>query len=671
MLVVCLGWLSDSRPRAQKAVATSWEGTLTVVHIRTAISAGQVTVSGTVTTSWTITLRAKETGRVDVNDRNGKLTGQFVLLADGGSSWTAEISGSINRTVERARGEETTQQTYSGNGTGSAALQRGWIYYSLSDDDPLKNTLPNGAYSLLGDQAQSLSYEIETKVTRPDGTSSTRTATSPAGMPLSFCIGLRQLDVPSATGSAVQGEQIGGSLGALNVPGCDTGTPVINNYMMSGSYSAAGPGDQNTWSATWALQKTLDVKATVTKPDASWRPSFDGSATVTATLDASQGLTGKFRFILYDVSSEPGNATNYGTATDKDLEFAPGQAGFSEPTATSDGWQIEGTATGTSATVQIWSLDYGGWGRLKAEVNVEGKWYTCTADGGGSYVTIPRDDDENRIADQWETDHDVAGQPASADTDANPAGAGTGDGFSNYEEYRGFVVNGEWQDTDPRSKDLFVYDEIGRGTGYFGALGVLVHLIGQNEYDRGSRVVNFDRGYGSAGAQKGLYLHSGSADQCPDRPTAGLVGCVSPEIGTPNAVNDVIIVAEGSAFDSDVAHELGHGVNIFHHGEAVGTCVSKRTGAVVDYVAVSFTGGQWSGDVSCVMRYDHCLVYRSWNTSDKWCYHYPDDTAGTTFCSSAGGTGFNSGPHRIEDGQPLPVAGDAVRGNCRAQVALK
>ncbi len=49
------------------------------------------------------------------------------------------------------------------------------------------------------------------------------------------------------------------------------------------------------------------------------------------------------------------------------------------------------------------------------------------------------------------------------DVDAKPAGrpGADGDGFSVYEEYRGFYVNGTHEFLDPQLKDVFVLNQVG------------------------------------------------------------------------------------------------------------------------------------------------------------------------------------------------------------------
>ena len=74
---------------------------------------------------------------------------------------------------------------------------------------------------------------------------------------------------------------------------------------------------------------------------------------------------------------------------------------------------------------------------------------------------IPLDDDNNGLPDAgWTTPNghvDTSGIQATDDVDATPAGpTQLGDGFSAYEEYRGFFVHGNYERLDPQTRDVFI-----------------------------------------------------------------------------------------------------------------------------------------------------------------------------------------------------------------------
>ena len=147
-----------------------------------------------------------------------------------------------------------------------------------------------------------------------------------------------------------------------------------------------------------------------------------------------------------------------------------------------------------------------------------------------------------------------------------------------------------------------------------------------------------------------------------------------------------------------MAHELGHALNIHHHGEwaLVGTCEQwwSDDGFVLTDVEMAYKGLSTSGNADCVMRYDKA-AYGLYKGHDGRCYPYPrGDVGGALLCSDAKGTGLNEGPERmvsydsvqeifqLSEYHPLikidgvqialPVAGDAGNfGNCKSMITIK
>ncbi|MCX6563704.1 MAG: hypothetical protein NTU60_08875 [Candidatus Aminicenantes bacterium] len=409
--------------------------------------------------------------------------------------------------------------------------------------------------------------------------------------------------------------------------------------------------------------------ATLHKIEKSWRPIGGpeaNSITITAEIDPLTKLQGLFRFTLYDVSRGRGWCMNSGFGEDPDFRFVGNQPDFL-PLRNEDGrFVLEGTKQVRLASIVVQAFDSGAFGRLKAEVNIDGIWSEVPADDGKSYITLPLDENENHIADFWEERWGVLGQKAVDDRDPEPGGLEDGDGFSNFEEYRGFVMKGRWSDTWPGLKDVFVVDDVGRGVGHFTKLGVAVHFLDRTEVSSlADRVVNFNGGYASAGIQKAIYI-------CPAHLPETIFGKVEPTVGTPNVVDRVLIdVGKLRRANPDqaawaLAHLLGHAVNITHHGDFPSVSECDK-----DIGAVGQPGQAHAGEVNCVMRYVFAFPY--YDPGDGTCYPYPiEDTFGTDYCISRAGTGLNGGPKRENGaGDPLPMAGAGSRGPCRSSLAVK
>ncbi|MGE3275433.1 MAG: hypothetical protein AB7O67_09995 [Vicinamibacterales bacterium] len=654
-LLVALVLAGGSRPRADLDLPVRWEGTATVDHTFTpAVPFDAADWDGSFKDSRTVRVRARESRRADVRGPGG-VVGQLVWLEDDGTTW----EGAVQDSEVHLR---SIQLLAEGSGHGTARVF-GVVYRSLGTPDPLAGVLPDGTYCLQAVLAPAIPYrQTIREAGRPDEVDDYESMSQLVAGDCSLILRLARAGGPLTV------ERVTAALRAPLDPSqryMIEGQRVLADGVMTGRSSREiDPGSGTVVTVAWNVHRRYRLNGAIDPAPGSWRPRLGQGVTLAASLDAALGVTGRFRFTLYDVSREKGYALNAGgNGTGLDLQFESEQPiAFGPPEETADGWRIETTDAVSAAQVRVFALDYGAWGRLRAEVNVEGEWYDCLAPDGKSYVTVPLDENENRLWDTWERNTGVWGRPVSEDRDPDGDGKPAGDGFSNYEEYRGFVVDGNWIALDPGSRELLVQDPMGRGIGYFGASGLFTFVVDQGELDE-HRVANFNRGYGSAGEQKGLLIEDKDLGD-------GTLGRVTPDVGTPNQVTHVYLDTSklddlgSDAYDSTVAHELGHAVDVPHHGDwSRGTCGGGPRGLIAPW------GGAFAGDKGCVMAYTDPTYYR---TQDGSCHPYPwHDTWGTSFCTSRTGTGNNAGPARLEDGLPLPVSGDARHGDCLHRVRLK
>jgi len=363
----------------------------------------------------------------------------------------------------------------------------------------------------------------------------------------------------------------------------------------------------------------------------------------------------------------------------------------------------------SEATVVVRCEDFGAYGFLKASAKDcetllprEGS-APVSGKTGENTVKIPWDENGNDIADAAPQDK-KNGVPvkADADDDADPAGDGTaGDGLTNFEEYRGFIVkagNGRAHiRTDINKKDIFIHDRDGLATGYFGASGLEVHLIPDGRFyngdstdkpgpgwkngdptpsqgpDEGTQVINFNKVKYSKGDQHGLRLV--------DEAVTGFFGLgfgdwskysnTSTNQFIPKYVNritvnkaDVVNTGIAHKLDQIIAHELGHGVKMRHHGD--GSCTNASHPANNAYDP---RGGFASGNTTCIMRYD--------NYASGWCHDYSPGSGSTVHHSHAipspetPGTGFCV----TKTAGGCNIAGtcqnDAREGECKKQIRVK
>ncbi|MBI2565592.1 MAG: hypothetical protein HYV63_00985, partial [Candidatus Schekmanbacteria bacterium] len=116
------------------------------------------------------------------------------------------------------------------------------------------------------------------------------------------------------------------------------------------------------------------------------------------------------------------------------------------------------------------ATDFGAHGHFAVQVDVEGeKSYVGLPAGAGvpakELLQLPLDNDktglpdDETIRDTWTTLEDTDAAPPVS---GSPAAGLVGDGFTAYEEFRGFVVDRVLHRTDPSAKDLFVVPAVDR-----------------------------------------------------------------------------------------------------------------------------------------------------------------------------------------------------------------
>jgi hypothetical protein len=354
----------------------------------------------------------------------------------------------------------------------------------------------------------------------------------------------------------------------------------------------------------WKLtpwEQEPEHEATLDLSDHTWLP--DPTAPVNVVVKW-EGKAEKVRVFLENISVEPGTCLNdevKDAAKETDLTIA-----------SQGDWAVtkEGEGAGTKYTavrplpkqdppqqveLEVKATDYGAWGSVHAEVLLDGKWKDAKFNGKTT-MAVPYDLDENHIADQWEDENGAKGKPADADDDETPPGNGyKGDGLTNYEEYRGFVEDGNHFRTDPRIKNVFFCDETATATGQGGdnslategialfeaVTKLKVHAkLTKTELSEG-RIVNRNHKEGPHKVdQHGVPIRRGPAGEDAEAMAATSSGAIGPPkltafvklpIGTRYRRESGWSANSRTDHDiedkvSTVAHELGHTVGMEHHG---------------------------------------------------------------------------------------------------------
>ena len=630
------------------------------------------------------TIYLAEVHRFDIIGEDERLVGQLVSLRDKKGGWTSFQDGWTRSACGCAR--DITEFTGSAYG-GSDQKIVGWIYHSMVEDDPLGDILPNGAYSVKWDDISTDSSFTSTRTIIKCSESFTKSQSilegqqAVAGPTWSLQSSMPIPMLPSHDGQPISVGRLREAFQYYKSDYHDQQTRQLIDGKMRGVYTQKIPiatsCDSKLREETqeWFVQPAIEVEPKLAETPYRWRPKRgdeNNTLEFTVTVSDLPGVEGKFRFTLFDVTREKGWAVNAGDREDDalDLRFVEDDENFLAPKESDDGWVLEANRTLEEATIRIEADDYGAWGRLRCEVNTGGWWFPCVSMAGKRYITIPYDEDQNKIADFWEEQKGISGD-ATADADKTPEGRESGDGFSNYEEYRGFQIQGLWRDTEPTEKDLFVHnasnrEEITSSVREFETKSSLtVHEINEDELDRASRIVNFNRGINQAVSrdQKGqagvIVVVQELDDICgkaASDPSIEESLSWSP-IGGPN-VTQLVLVDPSCLYGTTTVHELGHAVNLWHPGGRylVGDCEDSLPAGM---------DTPYSGPLNNYMRYRNAEKYIG---PDNKCYKYPKhlEERRSAFVTDPTGTGMNAGPERWEyntlDGKnyPYPVSGDAT-----------
>ena len=405
---------------------------------------------------------------------------------------------------------------------------------------------------------------------------------------------------------------------------------------LSGTISYQAPGYVElftdppiSWTVTWNLvptPKNLDLVVTIPNYQ-TWRPAGGKTEKEIGTdpvsglgvleldaqlIDKDTGVAStvppdKVTFSLVGVSKEPGVSMNWpakaDATTDPDLAFDAAH----NPSATlsAGGSKADFTPFNTSPVAAFVSPhDWGAWATLNVTATFNGVTYQGHLKGADKTtdILLPKRQKDSHIADIWKTNHNVPlSTPDDDDAETNPVGypGCNGDGYTTYEEYRGFMEKSKHIEGDPSAKDFFIQNLIGAdaepGIFQFTAItGLKVHkdiqkneMEGVNGASLGDRLINFNHAQGAhvtdehgvivatcTGTDGGItYIKTDNGKQNHGRPGLSKLICMqgrnSPGTLNPGNTHDGAIAASDASdqFDLGVAHELAHSVGVEHHGD--------------------------------------------------------------------------------------------------------
>jgi hypothetical protein len=431
-------------------------------------------------------------------------------------------------------------------------------------------------------------------------------------------------------------------------------------------------------------------------------------------------------------SSEPGIATNYppdgSGSTDPDLQFSTAMID-NENIETLTKTELASTdSEGANVAAIITSYDYGSYGTLTAKVTLANGGMTYDAhlkDSTSTTIPLPKDYNNNHIADYWEDTSGVLAKNYAQTWDGlhYDGNSHDGDGLTIYEKYRGFLIHGKYQRIDPKVKHIFFRNQTSNAnlqslfslfqsaTQASGGL-IQVHVCDPQELDQ-SNVINIASSDGKGGNQYDIEAQDYSFTSADPTDVNTLAETFSKD-APPNANGDnfatnpkdvkfigikVISSSDDIAtYQYVLAHELGHALGLHHHGDdqgvqynsdVQGEITSKSNPAVIvnaagsaidstvithspdksKFMVAPYQHSTASGDMTCIMCYtSYYAIGRNETTARNIFTYVPLGSIPfpTTFCKSATGTGINAPSHT-----PVPAFGDAANGNCWGAITIK
>ncbi len=418
-----------------------------------------------------------------------------------------------------------------------------------------------------------------------------------------------------------------------------------------------------TTQVSFTLTPVTDLDLVITIPNYdTWRPSAGRTEKEDGVGDPlilqanlirkSTGINNpvgpdKITFHLAQVSHETGVALNWpvtGATNDPDMLFTNQYCVGKQCSPINAGFNITDPATAeydqpfSFILVQLNPRDWGGTATLNVDAVLDGITYHGHLQGDtNSDILLPKRQPGSMIADGWKTANGIAlDTPDSDDSEKGAvAAAKLGDGFTLYEEYRGFYMGCsrgtsepapegtagarcQRVEGDPNKKDLFIAEKTTADPGilqFASDSGVNVHFKGLQVVEFGPqgtnyRVMNLNHTDGAHEVdQHALIIQLGSSSgasrgiNIPSIHCAGTSHSCRP--GVPAEIDHIEMAykkADGldgsnERWVSDVAHEISHAANLYHHGDIdadVFWSIDPTTGGVVEQKIVGNLPAEFS-----------------------------------------------------------------------------
>jgi hypothetical protein len=533
------------------------------------------------------------------------------------------------------------------------------------------------------------------------------------------------IPIPQCKGSSERGVWTGEEETAINVEN-QTGS---NPNVMSGSIVEKSEGKVMTWE--WNFVRTRDAELIVTPQNYdSWMPEppvndskYGNILPVKLKVQSRSGgkadeKVSYFKLSLTSTSKQPGITLNMPldkADEEPDLRFMKRDdltlldaMGQSAKLACKDG------ETGYTG---IFSFDGGGWTTLNVEavLNDSTRVRGQLIKSGGEYdIMVPKREASSKIASVWLKQYSKMDD--LSDDEVLTGNTNKGDGLTAYEEYRGVISKRQFKRLDPSKMDLGV--EMKKDEAPLFAAGISlfeqateIKIVPLYEGElTPEKMLNKNHAFAHITDQHAMRLRNkilpdgtGGENQPPEvkNKTPKNSSAVVIDIAQNKRIyrsNDTaarkagmkLPYSEAELINNTVAHELGHGVHLDHHGKSspasgltlragdtssfqiidtYGKEIHIKTGEIFTIAGlVGVKGCEESGDLNCIMAYTSLyqwVRYMGTNNRNRTVYRaIPLLKVGKSLCNSAAGTGINAGNGFFGDA-------NAASGNCRSQIIVK
>ena len=346
----------------------------------------------------------------------------------------------------------------------------------------------------------------------------------------------------------------------------------------------------------------------------------------------------KFMISLAGTSMEKGLCNNYPLNGKMDFDLKIAEDSKLTTHSFTHGQYAETRSSDNEIIITVNSHDFGAFGGLRVTAEFDDGTPSVEAyvkgDKNANTLRIPFDENKNHIADAWEKKIPGIGADKGSmwDEDTIHGQRYKGDGYTFYEEYRGFVTLDAWHiRTNPTKKDLFFYDRDGLVDTYYEKAGnpggMTNHFINPSlmkwkgeSPDFDNRVVNFNSKVYKYADQYAMYVIDAPAVDPDDPNDDGLSAGIT--VFSPGQDNQAMkrayvvkinpkrieaVFAKVSEptksawikkeMVSTVCHEIGHAIGVEHHHG--GGPVPDNKDFEKDETIIA------EGVLDCVMRYHH------------------------------------------------------------------